>query len=316
LGHYHEALDDLKKAVDINPTDGSNFYWIPPELVAESPDKAFRNRILALADKTVKNHDGAFVRVGRSALLAAMGRDQEALTDLDKAVEFDSNRFEWRTWRITFFADRARWGELHQECREAVRLKSDADDLDYVYYKLALAALGMSQDQQYQAACQEMLEQFADSEVPSETHFTAWTCALAPDALDDYEPTIELARHAVEQEEFNQQYLNGLGAILMRARRYDEAKDQLQQALNVEDEESLTSTSYAYYFLAMTEHHLGNTEEAKEQLQIALESTEQELAGSPSWNRRLTLELLREEAVTLINDDTNVEAKELGTTLK
>ena len=53
----------------------------------------------------------------------------------------------------------------------------------------------------------------------------------------------------------------------------------------------------------MAEYHLGNAEAANEQLRAANESVEKELAETPAWNRKLTLQLLRKEVVELINTD-------------
>ena len=51
----------------------------------------------------------------------------------------------------------------------------------------------------------------------------------------------------------------------MRAGKYAEAKTQLDKALAA-DESDHTSSSDIHYFLAMTEHHLGNTAAASMQL--------------------------------------------------
>ena len=133
-------------------------------------------------------------------------------------------------------------------------------------------------------------------------HFAAWSCALAPEAVEDYALAIRLARKACEETPNSQQYLNGLGAILMRAGEYEQASEQLKKALALSDDEK-TSPSYTRYFLAMTEHHLGNSETAQEHLTQANASAAQELAGSSAWNRKLTLELLRREAEALISNE-------------
>ena len=52
----------------------------------------------------------------------------------------------------------------------------------------------------------------------------------------------------------------------------------------------------------MTEHHLGQADAARIQLRTAHELADKELADSVPWNRRLTIELLRHEAQTLIGD--------------
>ena len=49
----------------------------------------------------------------------------------------------------------------------------------------------------------------------------------------------------------------------------------------------------------MTEHHLGNKQAAHDQLETANQSAEAELAKTPSWSRKLTLELLRKETEAL-----------------
>ena len=54
LQHYDHALADLTKAVALIPSDWSNVNWIPPEMVADCPDKHFRQGVLELADKVYR----------------------------------------------------------------------------------------------------------------------------------------------------------------------------------------------------------------------------------------------------------------------
>ena len=141
--------------------------------------------------------------------------------------------------------------------------------------------------------------QFADSDDPQATYFTAWACSLGPAAVEDYSPAIRLARQSVEKDPSDQQYQTGLGSILFRAGEFEEAKIVLEKAKAAAGNEK-TSTSYIDYFLAMTEHHLGNPDAAQRHLSDANASAETELAGSPAWNRRLTLALLKAETMALI----------------
>ena len=168
------------------------------------------------------------------------------------------------------------------------------------YYNLALL-LAAEHDSRYVDVCARMLRQFNDSEQFIETHFAAWTCALAPNAIENYADAIALGRAAVEAEPANPQFLNGLGAILMRAGLYAEAKPYLEGIINHAGHET-TSKTYTPYFLAMTEHHLGNAEAAGTHLKTAHELADKELADSIPWNRKLTIELLRKEAQALIGD--------------
>ena len=50
----------------------------------------------------------------------------------------------------------------------------------------------------------------------------------------------------------------------------------------------------------MAHHRQGNAELARSYLDKATEWAEQEIADKPAWNRKLTLELLRKEAESLI----------------
>ena len=54
LQNYDRALADIGKAIELIPTDYSTLTWIPPELVADCPDKHFRQGVLELADKVFR----------------------------------------------------------------------------------------------------------------------------------------------------------------------------------------------------------------------------------------------------------------------
>ena len=67
-----------------------------------------------------------------------------------------------------------------------------------------------------------MLGQFAETEDAQTANFTAWSCALAADAVGDFSLPIALAERAVELDPNNDFHLKNLGAILYRAGRIDE----------------------------------------------------------------------------------------------
>lgn len=184
-----------------------------------------------------------------------------------------------------------------------------ADDVSVTsHYQAALLATTSGNAPRYREICSSMLETYRDSQDPGATYFTAWASALGTDAADDYSAAIKLARYSVEKSPDGQQFQTGLGAILARAGQYDEAKIVLTQAMKRAASER-TSLSYINYFLAMSEHHLGNAEAAKEHLRAANETAEVELKQSPPWNRRLTIELLKSEATTLIMPDVSVSSE-------
>ncbi|PHR85896.1 MAG: hypothetical protein COA78_38680, partial [Blastopirellula sp.] len=225
---------------------------------------------------------------------------QEALADFDQAIVLGP-------WRSKTYYRRA---ELHVRLKDYPKAAADFSQTIELYpnystshYRLAITTLATDDQAGYHTCCRKMLATFAGSDEPFATYFTAWTCALAPNTDEIYAPVIKLARHAVEKEQNNKQYLNGLGAILMRSSQYDAAKVELEKALALGNSDN-TSSSYIRYFLAMTEHHLGHNQAAKDQLKIANYAAKEELKDTdkpPAWNRKLTLELLRKEAEVLIN---------------
>ena len=79
LQHYDKALESIAKAVELNPGDGSNLWWIPPVEVAKCPDEQLRQGLLELADKAIEKTQGAAqAYTARAMLYDAFGRDDEA----------------------------------------------------------------------------------------------------------------------------------------------------------------------------------------------------------------------------------------------
>ena len=166
----------------------------------------------------------------------------------------------------------------------------------------------------YRDACAAMVGKFGETDDPMAANFAAWTCALAPDAVDDYEPVLALATKAVEAQPDSDQFLNTLGAILYRAGRHDEAIErltELDRRRETADGDVQSSPAYTWYFLAMAHQKAGNAEQAREYLNKANQSTDEVLADEenpPAWNRRATLELLRKEAEALLGTDVEESA--------
>ena len=273
LGHYHEALADIAKAVELNLEDLSALTWIGSANLANCPDEEFKKGILALADKTIELTNGSINAYSASAsLYASFGRLDRARADSEKAIKLGIVSY-------------------------------------YTWYMYACVCIDAGDRPAYRKACADMLQQFAESSKTSELYLAAWSCVLAPDAVDDYSPAIESAEQAVVNDANSEDYLKTLGGILYRAGRFEEAVQRLTEANNLiedSDAESQVSPAYTWYFLAMAHHKLGNGEEAEKWLQKANESTdkvlvEHEEGTTPlSWNRRLTLKLLREEAEALL----------------
>ena len=125
--------------------------------------------------------------------------------------------------------------------------------------------------------------------------------------MENYDGITTLARRALTQDQTGAKKRLGLGAVLFRAGQFREAKEHLTAASDAPNI-ATTSPAYVWYFLAMTNHRLGQHEEAQKWLAQATEFTNKILTESKadrnllSWNRRLTLELLRAEATALFRE--------------
>lgn len=149
-------------------------------------------------------------------------------------------------------------------------------------------------DARYRKNCAVMVNRGLQLKNPTAQQLIAWTCAIAPDGVNDFGSAVALARKPLsaglnEYQEFNLT----LGAILVRAGQYEEARQTLENVRT--DKLTTMSPAYRDYFLAMACHGLGDNTTALEYLNSALKQTERDLANSPSWVREQTLRLLRTE---------------------
>ena len=132
---------------------------------------------------------------------------------------------------------------------------------------------------------------------------------MAPDALSNFSLPIGFAETAVALEPESAQFADTLGAVLCRAGRFGESIQKLEEAGRISpDEGDQRSAAYADFFLAMAEQNLGHAQKAREWLDKANGSMDQELKGLKSterqrWNRILTLRILRKEAEALIEKE-------------
>lgn len=96
--------------------------------------------------------------------------------------------------------------------------------------------------------------------------------------------------------------LVGLGAVLYRAYRLEEALEYLEKAearLQVAKDDYVFSAP-TYCFLAMTHHRLGNEDAASTYLNKATHSWGKESAARKTWYRRMSWRLLRDETTSLL----------------
>jgi pentatricopeptide repeat protein len=229
----------------------------------------------------------------------------EALADYGKALALKPDDHELRNLRANLAASRGRWAVAAAD----FALLKTADDFANSWrpwYRHALALLADGKKEAYRKACAAMLEHFKDTGDMETEFFTAWTCALAPDAVPDFALALKLAERAVAQDPQDARALTGVGAILYRAGRLKASLKHFHAARAAAHSQRLTSHAYLDYFLAMAHHRLGDKKEAAQWLKKAVARTDKEVRASAGnidlemWVRQPTLRLLRREAEALL----------------
>jgi tetratricopeptide (TPR) repeat protein len=200
----------------------------------------------------------------------------------------------------------AKSGQLDQAKADSAKaIELSPDDVVLRYWE-ALARLTAGDLSEYRGACAAMLDRFGHTDNPDVAHWLAWSAVLGPRAVDDPNRAIALAEAALGRNPGNGWFSNTLGAALYRAGRFDDAVAKLNQ-VNTAWEQAATkpvnySPAYSWFFLALAHHRLGHADEARRWLDQAVTWMEREIKNSPPWNRRLTLELLRREAESAVNE--------------
>jgi tetratricopeptide (TPR) repeat protein len=230
----------------------------------------------------------AHFQYGRS--LVGLGRHDEAKQEFVTALEL-------RTSVTPLMA-----GDCHAmlgQWKEAVELyageATPTQRNPEVWLRFAELALRSGGLAGYRSACEKMVKQFPATNYTDAANETAWACALGPDALPDMTPAVGLARRAVNASPTIAGLRNTLGAVLYRAGKHDEAVTELTAAIKMN---ARGGTWADYLFLAMAQHQLGKTDEARKSLAAAEKLLESDSAWF--WSDKLERQLLRDEATKLI----------------
>jgi tetratricopeptide (TPR) repeat protein len=184
------------------------------------------------------------------------------------------------------------------------------DDSRHRWYPPALVQAAVGESKQYRASCRTVLDCFEKSDDREILNQVAWACAVAPEAVDDYERVVELTDRAVAGVDQPMHHLqNTRGAVLYRAGRHEEALRQFEAAVA---DHWKGGTAWDWFFLAMVNHKLGNRDDAQAWLDKAVdwmdEAPELRLSGADEdqtgplfdWDQQLELEILRREAEALL----------------
>src|SRR5262249_42085615 len=157
--------------------------------------------------------------------------------------------------------------------------------------------------------CGTMQEKFSTTLNADAAHYLVSTCVMGPDATADYLPLLRLAEKHAATGPKNWHYLQALGAARYRAGRFEAAVEAINNAGKAH---ANGGNAFNWLFLAMANHRLGHANEARQWLAKAVQWIEQATQGRVKdpyvapplrWDHRLQLEVLRQEAETLLQGD-------------
>jgi tetratricopeptide (TPR) repeat protein len=282
-----------------------------------------------------------FTRRGRAH--TELGRWQEAITDASQAIalrpEHDQLWKQQGLWlmRGNAHAELGRWEQSIADLTSAI--DQDPGNAD-PQIGLALAYLAEGVIDGYRKACSRLLREYGQRNDPRFINSVAWTCIVAPEALEDREAVVRCARAAMKgasKDSNKHDVLRTLGAATYRAGQFEEAIGHLNDALKSLPEPGAKpdaadpggvspgptpgGDARDWLFLAMGHHRLGHAEEARRWLDKAVASINRATESRPEdtssgsridWRTRLSYQVLRREAKGLIDGAGSGHAKAAG----
>jgi tetratricopeptide (TPR) repeat protein/serine/threonine protein kinase len=257
------------------------------------------NEVLKLDPKNVE------AWLNRGSTYNMLRQYDSALVDLNEAVKLDPRNMAALNNRGFAHVNLRQYDKALADWNQVIEINPSNRML---WCSRALVLLQLEDRARYRKACAAMLEQFGRTTSREEANLTVWTFVVAPDSTDDWTPVVQLATKTfgAKQERASGPLI--VGAAYYRAGRFEEAIGWLTRAEAVRQKAKHPTTTIAYirFFLAMAQHRLGHTEQARESLARAVRDIDQPPAKNPknaeaeSWSQRLTMRLLRREAEALV----------------
>ncbi|MCO6046136.1 hypothetical protein NG895_19730 [Aeoliella sp. ICT_H6.2] len=251
---------------------------------------------------------------GLSQMLEHAGRPDEANAELAKAIKLaveykrkhPNSTAAHALWldlvsrsnraKVYRLAMEKKWDEALSCAQENVR--NHPSDMQE-WYSLALLQLKRGDVASYKNTCEQIEHQLIND--PSTPQgLGAWTLVIAPNALEEYEALLQRMQPQVDMQIATSD-AEDFAALLYRAGRYDEAVIHFQSVLERIAQKPAEQTDlYSWLYLAMTKWKAGEVDEAQaiwRDLQIEIE---QETSDFSDWRHTAILQLLNQEAATLL----------------
>ena len=275
-------------------------------------DPIRRLTVAALAHRAAGDSENATWPIRRSNLLFELGRDEEALTELSRAIELDESGIELLKKRGTWFARRSRWAEAADDYQKIAA--TDSTDHFNAYLVLSLLFHAGRVDE-YRTLRSRVLEQFGDTADVRIAERIGKACLLDPDVSDAEAAVIHgLTEYAVTQGERSRsaKWFHAAAALSdYRTGQFDEALSHTARARRLARSTDPSLTALTHLINAMCEFHQERTDAATRSLESARQILTHTAADPkdgelPSdWYNWVICQVLEKEARELIGSQSS-----------
>jgi WD40 repeat protein/tetratricopeptide (TPR) repeat protein len=240
---------------------------------------------------------GAEVWLGRGRADMALHRWELAVVDYTRAGELGSaSALVWEQ-RANAHAERGEWDQAEADLVTAVE-KQGSEQMS-AWGDYALLRLRAGDHEGHRKRLAELLKRFGRTKDADTASAVAWACALDPAGGPNPNRAVRLAEQALEEDPNDADRLNTLAAILCRARRLNDAKARLDQALKQREDDG---TIEDHLLLALVEQQRSHADEARKWLDKASRQMDQQgkTAEYVAWRQRVEQQMLRREVEDLL----------------
>jgi tetratricopeptide (TPR) repeat protein len=235
--------------------------------------------------------------------------------------------------RARAYGELGRWDRAAADAKKAMDLGTTEPKAPYW---LAMARLQSGDREDYRRVCLETLEAADPAADADAANKAVWACVVVPDEkiLENTDRLVAKAEQVVAEARTQEQdgsaeapilhrALNTLGAVYYRAGKYDEAvgafteSEREYENLRAAQQQGAgyggSGKVWNWLFLAMVSRQLGKVDEGHSFLNKSVEALKQdspqrlaEVTGVPSlsWDQRVTLDLLLQEATEVVGNET------------
>ncbi len=260
-----------------------------------------------LAQLAAIEPSSAWEFVYRAGWNAALGFPEGAEADWKKALESQpANPHLWLE-RATILLEQSRYGEARLAQQRALELQDVEDPAAWRDH--ALLQLESGNPEAWRAACRKLAGRYGQSSDPQLVVLLVESCTAAPESgIDPRQLLAMLPPVDPQSEDQTSQLLRMVRhAVLFRSGDFAAAAEAI--AANEAVDGGSPFNALNWLWMAMTQHQLGNTEEARRWLDRTRARADEirngysPILSNPTFwpgNERLYLELLHREATALI----------------